>query len=404
MDTNSIVSAIIQADSGPLDSMEAEQTTIQSKESAITALQTQLTALQTAANALKSASGDESTTAASTNEAVVTATTSSGAAEGTHTLVVNQSAQAERMIQNTGVSSSTATVGTGAFSYTYNGVTRTVQTSSTSTLQNLADLINNDSGNPGVTASVINDGTNYYLSLSGNSTGTAYGITINDAATTISGFQTADFTVIQQAQDAEVQLDNWPSTSSGDWIERSSNSISDLVPGLTLNLQGTGSATITLSRDTSTLTTNLNSFVTAYNAMVSSLQTYTGYNATAQTGGIFQGDPLGTMLDGIANDLAVPPAGFDTTDDSVTLPAQIGLAHGQERQPEPGDDGQSDHQRPRRLDRRKHGRLRRDAISNNYAAVLSMLGAQGSGDTNSQYITFDGATRPPPPPAPTRCR
>ena len=147
MDTNSIVSAIIQADSGTRTAWRPNRPPF-SPRKVITALQTQLTALQTAANSRNSASGDESTTAASTNEAVVTATTSSGAAEGTHTLVVNQLVQAERMIQNTGVSSSTATVGTCAFSYTYNGVTRTVQTSSTSTLQNLADLIN-DSGNPG---------------------------------------------------------------------------------------------------------------------------------------------------------------------------------------------------------------------------------------------------------------
>jgi flagellar hook-associated protein 2 len=390
MDTDSIVAAIIAADSGPMNTMKTEQTTVQSQGTAITALTTDMTALQTAANALRNASTLQNTTASSSDSSVVTATTSPGSVAGSHTLVVHQLASAERMIQNNSLGSSTALVGAGAFSYTYNGATRTIQTGSSTTLQNFADQINNDSGNPGVTASLINSGNGYYLSLSGNSTGASNTITINDAQTTLSGFQTADMAVVQQAQDAQVQLDNWPSSSSGQWITRSSNTISDLVPNVTFQLQGvspqddsTGTpapapTTVSLTQDTSGLTSDLNNFVTAYNNMVSDLATYTTYNSSTSTAGVLDGDPIASVLNSITNALASTPPGFSAGGDTFTMAAQLGLSFD------------------------KSGKLYLDnttqdpdtsssAISQNYNAVLALIGAQGVGTSDSSYISFSSA-------------
>ncbi len=390
MDTSSIVSAIIAADSGPLNTMTSQQATVQSQENAITALTTDMTAIQTAANALQNASALQNTTASSSNSSVVTATTSAGSVAGTYTLVVNQLASAEQMIENNSLGDSTALVGTGTFSYTYNGTTRTIQTSSTTTLQDFADQINNDSGNPGVTASLIDSGNGYYLSLSGNSTGASNTITINDAQTTLSGFQTADMAVVQQAQDAQIQLNNWPAAGSGQWITRSSNTISDLVPNVTFQLQGVSPqntstspstpapTTVTLTQDTSGLETGLSNFVTAYNNMVSDLATYTGYNSSTSTAGILEGDPISSVLSGITDALVSTPPGFTSGNDTFTLAAQLGLSFD------------------------KTGKLYLDnttqdpdtsssAISQNYNAVLALIGAQGAGKSDSSYISFDNA-------------
>ena len=73
------------------------------------------------------------------------------------------------------------TNGAAAFSYTYNGRQTTVSVSGGTTLTGLMNLINTDPANPGVTASIINDGTGlataYHLVLTGNSAGAAYQIT-----------------------------------------------------------------------------------------------------------------------------------------------------------------------------------------------------------------------------------
>jgi len=48
-------------------------------------------------------------------------------------------------------------------------------------------------------------------------------------------------------------------------FERPANTISDALSGATLQLQGTGSSTINLTQNTSTITTDLNNLVSAYN-------------------------------------------------------------------------------------------------------------------------------------------
>jgi flagellar hook-associated protein 2 len=390
LDTDSIVSATIAADSGPLNTMTSEQTAVQSQENAITALTTDMTAIQTAANALRNATALQNTTASSSDSSVVTATTSAGSVAGSHTLVVNQLASAEMMIQNNSLGDSTALVGAGTFSYTYNGTTRTIQTSSSTTIQDFANQINDDSSNPGVTASLLNSGSGYYLSLGGNSTGKSNAITINDAQTTLSGFQTADMGVVQTAQDAQVQLDNWPATGSGQWITRSSNTISDLVPNVTFQLQGVSPVdssngtstptptTISMTQDTSGVASGLTNFVTAYNNMVTDLATYTTYNSSTSTAGALDGDPVSSVLNKITDALTTTVPGFTSGSDTFTMAAQLGLSFD------------------------KTGKLYLDnttqdpdtsssAISQNYSAVLALVGAQNVGTSNSSYVSFSSA-------------
>ncbi|GAG10658.1 unnamed protein product, partial [marine sediment metagenome] len=146
-----------------------------------------------------------------------------------------------------------AIVGAGTFVYTYNGVTRTVTTTASTSLGALRDLINNDAGNPGLSASIleyeVDADHKYHLVLSGDNTGSDYTITV-EAATTLSGFAPGSFQETMTAEDSQIRVDGYP---PADWIERSSNSISDVIEGVTLNLNGTGTASVTLNRDTGQL-------------------------------------------------------------------------------------------------------------------------------------------------------
>jgi len=98
-----------------------------------------------------------------------------------------------------------ALVGAGNLVYTYNGVTRTITATADTSLSDLAALINNDNDNPGVTASIMRyddpTGGEYHLVLTGANSGGDYGITV-EAATTLAGFDAAEWTQTQSAQNS----------------------------------------------------------------------------------------------------------------------------------------------------------------------------------------------------------
>ena len=77
-----------------------------------------------------------------------------------------------------------------SFAYTYNGQSTTITVASGTTLSELENLINNDAQNPGVTATIINDGSGlsnaYHLVLNGNKSGAAY--QISDITHTLDNF------------------------------------------------------------------------------------------------------------------------------------------------------------------------------------------------------------------------
>ncbi len=269
-------------------------------------------------------------------------------------------------------------VGAGNFIYTYDGVTRTIVTTASTTLGELRDLINNDGANPGITATVLKYEVDadhvYHLVLTGNNTGEDYDITI-DAGTTLTGFGPGANWTEQVAQNAQVRIDGYP---AGLWIERDSNSISDLIPNVMLNLISVGTgldgATITLSRDTGDLKNDLSNLAAIYNGIVDLLGDYAGYNEDTGLAGIFQGDALVTNIQSqIRNPFISTVAGFVDAMDKFTLATHIGL--------EIGKDGHIE------LDET----VLNDALEEDYYAVLSLIGAIGTGGSDNSFIQFNNA-------------
>jgi flagellar hook-associated protein 2 len=155
------------------------------------------------------------------------------------------------------------------------------------TLQGLADLINNDTHNPGVTASVINDGsaTNpYHLAITANSTGETSRIYVD---TQLPGYA---MTEIQGASGASL---NAQITVDGVTYQRGTNTgITDIVNGVTLNILKPGSSSIAISSSTTDLRSAIVSMVNGFNSSLQSLKTQTGYTngATGPTPGLLAGN------------------------------------------------------------------------------------------------------------------
>ncbi|MCX5682448.1 MAG: hypothetical protein NT049_02030, partial [Planctomycetota bacterium] len=157
VDTASIVQQLVAVEQQSVTRLQARKATIDATGSAFSTIADRVNSLKTALEDLRSASSLRAYNVSSSDDSVLTATATSDASEGGHTIVINRLASSERKV-NAGTAALDTLVGVGTFAYTYGGETRTVQTTDTTTLEGLRDLINNDGGNPGITASILQYG------------------------------------------------------------------------------------------------------------------------------------------------------------------------------------------------------------------------------------------------------
>ena len=188
--------------------------------------------------------------------------------------------------------------------------------SGTSTVQSNAGTGYTGSSNDDYTFTVVQGGTvgtanNIQLSYtdaSGNNSGTitlnqndantlinvAQGVQVQFSAGTLNtgdSFSVKTFVpTVQAAGNASVTLG---SGSGALTVSSSSNQLSSLIPGVTLSLAAANPNTpvsITVGNDTSSITTDINNFVTAYNNVIGAIQQQTGYNTTTGQAGPLLGD------------------------------------------------------------------------------------------------------------------
>jgi len=241
--------------------------------------------------------------------------------------------------------------------------------SSNNTLEGIKTAINNSDA--GVTASIINDGSSYRLSITGTSTGADNKITIQDNITKGGiGGQIALFSwsESQSASDASIELD-------GISISKSSNVVTDVIDGVTLNLQSAGSGLITFASDTSKVKQNISNFVNAYNDVLSFIKDQFTYDSNKKTTGgpLFGNNTLMSIqqkLRGIVSN-AVPGLSG-----SYTYLSQIGIRTGEDGKLSVNDSELS------------------DALRDNYSQVTKLFTEFGSStDTNVTYVTNSEKTK-----------
>jgi len=161
------------------------------------------------------------------------------------------------------------------------------------------------------------------------------------------------------------------------YISRSSNTVDDVISGVTLHLHDTtdaGGEEITLTRDIQSVKTKLTAMVTAYNAVVTYIKERTGYNEETNTAGVLMGDyVVSTIRSEIRMPVIAPTSGFVTDIDSFLMPAHIGFE----------------------LDRNGvlsfKGNVFDEAIAKDYMGVLALIGADKTGSSDSNDIEFYGA-------------
>ena len=255
MDTNSIVNSLIAADSGPLNSLRQRQSDYNVQISTLGTLVTQLQALQTAATNL-STNGVVAIQPTSTSSDFTVS--GSAKSEGSYTINVEQVAKEAKMRStHFGSAQDAAVVPDGNLMFSIDGKNSVAIDTTGKTLSDVADAINLNIS--GLNASVISSTTGYYLNVARKDTG--FSTTAKTALTVVSD-PGLSLLGQQDAQNAKLSID-------GLALERQSNAITDVVPGVTLHLTGSSKTdnAVTFAANSANTATALESFVSAYNTL-----------------------------------------------------------------------------------------------------------------------------------------
>jgi flagellar hook-associated protein 2 len=164
-------------------------------------------------------------------------------------------------------------------------------------LSALRDKIN--AAGAGVSASIITDSSGARLSLRSSATGAENAFRITASETADDGDPTTGLSALaydasaasspmartMTSADAQVTVNGVP-------ISSASNTLSNVIEGLTLNLSKTTDVAVelTVASDKASVKTAVTDFITAFNAIASFIGAQTAYDSTTKTGGAMQGD------------------------------------------------------------------------------------------------------------------
>jgi flagellar hook-associated protein 2 len=303
IDVTSAVNAGLSAAEAPETQWENQQSALQSQASALTSIQTDITNLDNDVQSLNSLTGPlSSATVTSSNSSVVTAFAASGSTTGNNVITVGNLATTDEWFSTAVASSSTALP---AETFTITPASGSAQTFTTDGTQTLSDLQSDiNSAGLGVTANIVTDANGSRLSIVNDTSGSGANFTVTSSAQSSFGF-------------TEVPGVNASLNVNGIPISSASNTVTGVLPGVTLNLLGTSASPITLttSANTSAVTTAVSQFVNDYNTAVNAVNAQ--YANTGSGEGPLATDPtlrnLQSDLEGILGYVASPATGNTTT-------------------------------------------------------------------------------------------
>ncbi|MGN6580996.1 MAG: flagellar filament capping protein FliD [Bordetella sp.] len=303
LDLAGLLSQLQAAELAPTTVINNQISSAQTKISAYATLQSAIQAVQSAAATLGQASTFSSVKSSVTGTDI-TATAATGAIAGSYKVVVTALAQADQLQSSTAIP--TATAGSQSFgsggSITItlaNGSSQTINLTGNSdtSLQGVINAINNDSS-AGVNATAVNNGSGgEYLMITGSQTGTTNAIssisvsgnsTLASALTYTAGATSGNtMTLSQTAQNAAATINGIAVTSSSNTI---SNAINDVTLTLNSVTASSGSDTLNLTANASVPENAVQAFVTAYNALQTTIGSLTAFNTADSTSSPLTGD------------------------------------------------------------------------------------------------------------------
>lgn len=308
LNVSQIVTALMDTEKGPLNSINKSISKDNAQISAYGSISSQIASFQSSIAELITPSTIKATTASSSSTSVLSVSNDGTALSGDYKITDVTLASPQVLtsnISNTAYTSISSSIGTTG-SITITGTTTTTITPTTYTVAGMVDAINS-ANISGVSATIANLGTSaspdYQIRI----------VNTSDTAATIALSTTssvADFTGLDFVNAAAV---TGSLKINGTTVTRSSNTITDLIPGLTINLVGTGDSTITVAQDNSALSSKISAFVTSFNALDKSLKDISSYDATAKKGAALYGDSTINSLRREIRSIITSTLGVDST-------------------------------------------------------------------------------------------
>ncbi len=298
-DTTSLVNQLIQLERIPVSRLQAKQNTISQKKGAFESFESLLKTLNSSAKTLADETAFKAFQASVGQNSVLTVSIDNDAAAGSYEVDVTQLAKAQQdyLVSSSGAlpsdpsddvgftSKTDALSLTGTLDITIDSTTFQISVDSTDTLEMIRNKINSDTDvNSGVTASIlsVND-TDHRLVISSNDTGVNPGVTVTNNLTGTSGLTAV------AGQDAQLDI-------NGITVNHSSNTVTGVIQGLTLNLlntnanTGDGTLTISVDRNDGMIESTAQSFVDSYNAVRSFINKQFTFDTETTVAGLLFGD------------------------------------------------------------------------------------------------------------------
>lgn len=281
IDTNSLVTQLVAAEKVPLNRLQADKTAKQKSATTLQTLIDKLKNLQNLAKGLASPESFNATSASVSTSGILQAQSDGAATSGSYGVVVAQLARAQRNYSGGFAAKDQAGLfGTGTLSITAGSAAAVdITIDGADTLQSVASKINAQAS--GVSASVIFDGTQHRLQVSGKQSGDAQAVTFAESGVTLG--LSAPTSRIVSAQDAIASIDGFT-------VRSATNTLSAAIPGVTLTLTGvtagasydggtqlvTGgtSSEVRVATDTTAMKDKVKSFVTSINDVLKDMKAY----------------------------------------------------------------------------------------------------------------------------------
>jgi flagellar hook-associated protein 2 len=291
-----------------LTALQSQDTVISNLGSLLSTLSNDISSLTDAAGVLSGKQGSSSDT---NTLALLAASTTATA--GSHTITVQNLAQTSTDVSNA-VAAGDALSGSLTL-HIGSGSSQTISVDpANATMAGLAATINQ--AGIGVSATVVTDSTGSRLSLTSQTNGAAGQINIDsNSLNNDTAGAPISLTTAQAGQDAQLTVD-------GIQISSASNTITNAISGVTMQLLGKSTAPIQveIDNDTGSVTNALSTLVKDYNSVVSALTAQEGKDSSGKAQPLY-GSPiisqLQQMLSGALNTASAT---------SLTSMTQVGLS------------------------------------------------------------------------------
>jgi len=271
LDTKSLIAQLVAIERQPIGRLQSKRSGHQTQISKIAAIKSATNGLITAMKDIDTAKELLTVKATSSDTDAFTATADGTAVVSNYNVVVSQIATAEKN-RSAAFSSTSAEMKSGTVTITPNGEdAQNFTIEEGDTLLDVVDTINKGTG---FNASLINDGSNYYMMITSEETGHEIGGAASDAlAITVNqtGSNGSDINLTETvtAQNAKLTVD-------GLAVESESNDAKGFIPGVTVHVHKATDAgeteKLTLSVDKAETKKKVQTFVDAYNKVIGLIQ------------------------------------------------------------------------------------------------------------------------------------